>query len=84
MADRIRPPASKPVHFVIDGQPFDTTELRQTANAVLRMADLDPTVFDLGELSSDRRVAETFAADEIVEIRQGAQFVSIPRDTDTA
>ena len=81
--DRIRPTA-KPVYFVIDGRPFHTTELRQTAAAILRLADLDPSLFDLGELEGYRPEPVRFAADELVQIRQGARFVSIRRRADIA
>jgi hypothetical protein len=81
--DRIRP-TGKPVYFVIDGRPFNTVELVQTAGAILRMADLDPSLFDLGELKGHRPEPVRFATDELVEIRQGARFVSIRRRADIA
>lgn len=73
-----------PVYFVIDGRPFNTTDLRQTAGAVLRMAGLDPSLFDLGELEGYRPQPVRYAADELVDIRQGARFVSIRRGADIA
>jgi hypothetical protein len=81
--DNIRP-TGKPVYFVIDGRPFHTTGLRQTAAAILRLADLDPSLYDLGELEGYRPEPVRFAADELVEIRQGARFVSIRRRADFA
>jgi hypothetical protein len=81
--DNIRP-TGKPVYFVIDGRPFHTTELRQTAAAILRLADLDPSLFDLGELEGHRPDPVRFAADDLVQIRQGARFVSIRRRADIA
>ena len=81
--DNIRP-TGKPVYFVIDGRPFHTTGLRQTAAAILRLADLDPSLYDLGELEGYRPEPVRFAADELVEIRQGARFVSIRRRADLA
>jgi hypothetical protein len=84
MADDNIRPTGKPVYFVIDGRPFRTTELRQTAAAILRLADLDSRVFDLGELEGYRPEPVRFAADELVEIRQGARFVSIRRRADIA
>jgi hypothetical protein len=81
--DNIRP-TGKPVYFVIDGRPFHTTELRQTAAAILRLADLDPSLFDLGELEGHRPDLVRFAADDLVQIRQGARFVSIRRRADIA
>ncbi len=74
----------KPVYFVIDGRPFNTTDFRQSAAAILRMADLDPNLFDLGELKGHRPEPVRFATDELVQIRQGARFVSIRRRADIA
>jgi hypothetical protein len=84
MADDTTRSNGKPVYFVIDGRPFDTTDLRQTAAAILRLAGLDPSVYDLGELKGHRPEPVRFAADEVVEIRQGARFVSIRRRADIA
>ena len=41
MADSTTP-TGEPVSFVIDGWPFQTLELRQTAAAILRLATLTP------------------------------------------
>jgi hypothetical protein len=84
MADDNVRPTGKPVYFVIDGRPFHTTELRQAAAAILRMADLDPSLFDLGELEGYRPEPVRYAAGDIVEISQGARFVSIRRRADIA
>ena len=46
MTDSTEPTGSS-ISFLIDGRPFQTTELRQTAAALLRLADLDPALFDL-------------------------------------
>jgi hypothetical protein len=83
MPERSTPPG-KPVYFVIDGKPFNTTELVQTAGAILRMADRDPGLFDLGELEGYRPQPIRYATDELVEVRQGARFVSIRRRGDSA
>jgi hypothetical protein len=84
MADDTTRPNGKPVYFVIDGRPFNTTQLRQTAAAILRLADLDPSLFDLGELEGYRPEPVRFVADELVDIHQGARFVSIRRRADIA
>jgi hypothetical protein len=83
MADSTEP-AGTPVSFVIDGRPFQTTQLRQAAAAILRMADLDPGLFDLAELKGQRPEPVRFAAEELVEVSQGARFVSIRRRADIA
>ena len=38
------------IPFTIDGQPFTTDDLSQRASALLRLAGLDPAIFNLGEL----------------------------------
>lgn len=83
MADSTTP-NGEPVSFVIDGWPFQTLELRQTAAAILRLADLDPARSDLAELKGQRPQLVRFAAEELVEINEGARFVSIRRRADIA
>lgn len=66
------------VPFTIDGQPFSTDDLSQRASALLRLAGLDPAIFDLGELKGkDRPQTRRFKDDEIVSIEKDARFVSI-------
>ena len=36
------------IPFTIDGQSFTTDDLSQRASALLRLAGLDPAIFDLG------------------------------------
>ena len=66
------------IPFTIDGQPFETSDLSQRAADLLRLAGLDPAVFDLGELQGkERPQTKRFADDEIVRIHKDARFVSI-------
>lgn len=66
------------IPFTIDGQTFETSDFRQRASALLRLARLDPAIFDLGELEGkDRPQTKRFADDEIVVIKKDARFVSI-------
>ena len=66
------------IPFTIDGERFTTSDLSQRASALLRLAGLDPAIFDLGELEGKRPVKpRRFADDEIVTIRKNARFVSI-------
>jgi hypothetical protein len=60
------------VHFLIDGEPFETFDNTQTAGALLRLAGLNPTDYDLARVSA----AEAFPDDEIVTIEEGDDFVS--------
>jgi hypothetical protein len=77
-------PTGTSVSFVIDGRPFQTAERRRTAAAILRLADLDPGLFDLAELRAQRPEPVRFTAEELVEISEGARFVSIRRRADIA
>ena len=71
-------PIRRRIPFTIDGQPFTTDDPSQRASALLRLAGLDPSVFDLGELiGKDRPETRRFADDELVSIAKDARFVSI-------
>ena len=74
----------EPVEFTIDGQPYHTTDRRQQAAAVLRLAGLDANLFDLGQLRGQRPEPVRYADDEIVVIQPGARFVSIRQRADVA
>ena len=66
------------IPFSIDGQTFETSDLSQRASALLRLAELDPAIFDLGELEGKERPhTKRFADDDIIAIRKDARFVSI-------
>ena len=66
------------IPFTIDGQPFATDDLSQRASALLRLAGLDPAIFDLGELTGkDNLQTKRFDDNEIVSIVKDARFVSI-------
>jgi hypothetical protein len=66
----------RPIDF-IDGQTYTTTDHRQLAADLLRLAGLDPSRFDLGELRGHRPDPVRFTDDTVVEIHNGARFVSI-------
>lgn len=84
MTNEVITPMHKPVEFTIDGQPYQTADRRQPAAAVLRLAGLDPNLFDLGQLRGQRPEPVRYADDEIVEIHPGARFVSIRQRADVA
>lgn len=77
-------PMHKPVDFTVDGRPYQTTDRRQSAAAILGLAGLDPSLFDLGELQGHRPQPVRFTDDELVEIHPGARFVSIRQRADVA
>lgn len=66
------------IPFTIDGEAFTTSDISQRASALLRLAGLDPAIFDLGELGDkDQPTPKRFADDETVHIQKDARFVSI-------
>lgn len=72
------------VEFTIDGRPYETTERKQQAAALLRLAGLEPSLYDLGELHGQRPQPVRYADTDIVEIHPGARFVSIRQKADVA
>jgi hypothetical protein len=74
----------QPIDFTIDGRSYTTTDHRQRAEDLLRLASLDPSRFDLGELMGHRPDPVRFTDDTVVEIHNGARFVSIRHRADVA
>jgi hypothetical protein len=72
------------VSFTIDGQLFSTPDRRQPAADLLRLAGLDPARYDLGELRGHRPEPIRYSDTDIVEIHEGARFVSIRQKADVA
>ena len=73
-------PASigRAIPFTIDGEPFTTNDLRLKASALLELADLDPSNYDLGELQGkEQPQTKRFDDDDLVIIEKEARFVSI-------
>ncbi len=78
-------PSRRRIPFTIDGQPFTTDDLSQRASELLRLAGLDPAIFDLGELEGkERPQTKRFADDEIVNIVKDARFISIRQSAPVA
>lgn len=72
------------VEFTIDGRHYDTRERRQHAADLLRLAEVDPARYDLGELKGHRPEPARYADDAVVEIHPGARFVTIRQNADVA
>ena len=73
------------IPFTIDGQSYTTDDVSQTASALLRLAGLDPKVYDLGELiGKEHPDTKRFLDDDLVEIEKDARFVSIRQAGDVA
>ena len=78
-------PIRRSIPFTIDGQPYTTDDRSQRASALLRLAGLDPAIFDLGELvGKDHPETKRFADDEMVEIVKDARFISIRQSAQVA
>ena len=45
--------ARRKIPFSIDGKPYETDDLSQSAADLLRLAGLDPAMYDLGEVTKD-------------------------------
>ena len=73
------------IPFTIDGQSFTTNDPSLRALTLLRMAGLDPAIFDLGELEGrGRPQTKRFRDDEIVSIVKDARFISIRQSAPVA
>ena len=73
------------IPFTIDGQPFTTDDISQTAADLLKLAGLDPANYDLGELQGKEYIeTRRFDDNEMVEIDKDARFVSIRQSGDVA
>ena len=72
------------IQFSIDGRDYTTTEHRQPAHQVLRLAGLDPALFDLGEVKGQRPNPVRYSDETVVVIREKARFVSIRHRADVA
>lgn len=72
------------VVFTIDGEQFETGDRRQPAANLLRLARLDPAMYDLGELRPGHHDPVRYPDDEVVTIRPHARFVSIRQRADVA
>ena len=78
-------PIQRPIPFTIDGHPFTTSDISHKASALLRLAGLDPAIYDLGELQGkERPQPKRFDDDELVAIEKDARFVSIREKSDVA
>ncbi len=78
-------PFGRSIPFTIDGQPFTTSDIVQKASELLRLAGLEPNIYDLGELQGkERPQTKRFADDDPVEIEKDARFVSIREKADVA
>jgi hypothetical protein len=67
----------RPIGFTIDGRPFTVNQPNQTAAALLELAGLNPSGYDLGELHGNDPQPKRYADDQSVHVQRGDRFVSI-------
>ena len=78
-------PIGRRIPFTIDGKSYTTDKPTQRASALLRLADLDPKKFDLGELvGKEQPSTKRFVDEELVEIVKDARFISIRQSAQVA
>ncbi|HVA61469.1 MAG TPA: hypothetical protein VNG13_13175 [Mycobacteriales bacterium] len=75
---------NRDISFTIDGEPFSTRDRRQTAAALLGLAGLSPSMYDLGELHGHSPQPCRFKDSDEVEIHPGGRFASIRQKADVA
>lgn len=63
------------VRFSIDGESYTTWDDEQTADALLRLAGVDPAKYDLA-LVNAAGGPEKFSGEQMVTIRDGDEFVT--------
>ena len=63
------------VRFIIDGERHTTWDDDQTAAALLRLAGVDPTKYDLARVNAAGD-PETFTGEQVVTIHDGDEFVT--------
>ena len=71
------------IHFTIDGKPHSATEDDQQAASLLRLAGLDPNLYDLAKVRPGGN-PEVFEDTAVVELENGHQFVSVRENATVA
>jgi hypothetical protein len=66
----------KTIRFTIDGKPITTTDDDQQAANLLRLAGLDPNVYDLAKVIHGG-TPKVFKDTSVVELENGDKFVSV-------
>lgn len=72
------------IKFTIDGRPFTTTDPKQTASALLRLAGLDPACYDLAEIRHGNADPKRYKDEAPVHIEDGDKFVTIRQRAEVA
>lgn len=66
------------IRFTIDGESYTTYDDDQEAAALLRLAGVGPAEYDLARVNGTG-TPETFAGNELVQIKDGDHFVTAKR-----
>lgn len=72
------------VPFTIDGRVYQTRVPWHPVAELLRLAGVDPTLYDLGELRGQPPAPSRFDGHDLVQVHPGARFVTIRRNADVA
>jgi hypothetical protein len=73
----------KPIAFTIDGKSYTTTDDGQPAADLLRLGGVDPASYDLAEVKKHGDY-KTFRDEQNVEIKDGAEFVTVRQSAPVA
>lgn len=65
------------VSFTIDGRSFTVEDSHQIAADLLRLAGLDPALYNLARMRKGKAEPQRFKDDQPVQIHEGDEFVSI-------
>lgn len=76
MTQEVRAP-HRTVSFTIDGRPFTLDDPHQTAANLLRLAGLDPALYNLARMRPGNADPQRFSDEQPVQIHDGDEFVSI-------
>jgi hypothetical protein len=74
--------ANRSVSFSIDGRTFTAEDPHQTAADLLRLAGLDPALYDLARMRAGDAEPKRFKDDQPVQVHDGDEFVSIRQRAD--
>ncbi len=69
--------ANRSVTFSIDGRTFTVDDPHQTAADLLRLAGLDPALYDLARMRGGNAEPKRFKDHQPIQIHDGDEFVSI-------
>jgi hypothetical protein len=74
---------SKPTTFTIDGRSYTTNDSQQPAADLLRLAGVDPALYDLAEVKKHGDY-KTFRDEQNVEIKDGDEFITVRQSAPVA